>query len=745
MSQTLPRFVTEPDQVIAEAVLAVEPELTASAVEELARATIGRRPERVKLAEILATEPNTLTAARPQGPRTIEYLIRALIAHGATRVRVPRCAGCGADKPLPNHDGELRICRNCASRNRRARRCAVCGAAHASSTDRLGKPRCRKHPPHDGRDVLGEVCGHVMSLAVGLSRATIEEAVMAAVPQSSGRLRLLWSLDDTPGLLTRHAVKGPAGTLRLMKELIDRGASGLSAPSCPFCHRTKPLPARRDGLSCCVMCHRAVLHEPCSVCNRSAFVAARAFDGKPMCFTCRQADPLNHAACSRCGTVAAVVARTAKGPLCGRCRQSPTATCATCGRTKPCFYVRTGQPMCRSCHHKIQPTEPCSRCGQPKPVNYRTPAGAPLCKRCGEPRFVCGGCGRSHRLHGRTPEGAPLCKLCWAKHPASRMPCTNCSSVETPFHHRLCPRCSAHRALTKTLAAGDGRIPGALEPVFEALITTLPPHIVMQWLAADRPSRTILDRLAEDAGPVTHDTLDRLEHQMHSVAVRTVRSTLVVGGALPARDEELADLEKWLNRTYPRVSDPDQRKVLRSFTTWHHLRRLRRPGTHISKNQADGVKGQTRHVVRLLEWLQQERIPLAECTQDHVDLWLASGSAQRALVRHFLHWAGRRGHTRPLTAPTYFGGYTSPGITHDERWRLVGRLVNDNSLELADRVAGLLVLLLAQPPHRIVTIAVGQVIDRGDALALPLGTTPIDLPPPLDSPPGPTAVNSSDR
>ncbi|MER7468856.1 hypothetical protein [Streptomyces sp. NPDC097981] len=76
---------------------------------------------------------------------------------------------------------------------------------------------------------------------------------------------------------------------------------------------------------------------------------------------------------------------------------------------------------------------------------------------------------------------------------------------------------------------------------------------------------------------------------MHTVAVRTVRSTLVVGGALPARDEELADLEKWLHRTYPgRVSDPDKRKVLRSFTTWHHFRRLRRPGTRISKTRPTG-------------------------------------------------------------------------------------------------------------------------------------------------------------
>ncbi|MGH3991094.1 MAG: hypothetical protein ACRDSN_01360, partial [Pseudonocardiaceae bacterium] len=51
----------------------------------------------------------------------------------------------------------------------------------------------------------------------------------------------------------------------------------------------------------------------------------------------------------------------------------------------------------------------------------------------------------------------------------------------------------------------------------------------------------------------------------------------------------------------------------------------------------------------------------------------------------------------------------------DHRWHLVRRLLHDNDLPLEDRVAGLLLLLYAQPRVQLL-----------------LSAKPLDLPPPLD-------------
>jgi hypothetical protein len=60
------------------------------------------------------------------------------------------------------------------------------------------------------------------------------------------------------------------------------------------------------------------------------------------------------------------------------------------------------------------------------------------------------------------------------------------------------------------------------------------------------------------------------------------------------------------------------------------------------------------------------------------------------------------------------------------------RLLHDDGLELGDRVAGTLVLVYGQQLSRIVALTRDQVEVSSGGTALHLGTTPIDVPPPLD-------------
>ncbi|MEU6449712.1 hypothetical protein [Streptomyces sp. NPDC046979] len=138
-----------------------------------------------------------------------------------------------------------------------------------------------------------------------------------------------------------------------------------------------------------------------------------------------------------------------------------------------------------------------------------------------------------------------------------------------------------------------------------------------------------------------------------------------------------------------------------------------------------------RNTVRLLEWLPQTGSSLATCTQDQLDAWLVDGPPQRTLVRGFVCWTSRHRHTKALTAPHYTSKFAAEVIAQDQRWTLVRRLVHDTELQTADRSAGLLLLLFAQPAARICRLTTEHLLDDGHTLRL--GRQPVDIPAPLDS------------
>ncbi|MFJ2175981.1 hypothetical protein ACIOHE_24195 [Streptomyces sp. NPDC087851] len=78
--------------------------------------------------------------------------------------------------------------------------------------------------------------------------------------------------------------------------------------------------------------------------------------------------------------------------------------------------------------------------------------------------------------------------------------------------------------------------------------------------------------------------------------------------------------------------------------------------------------------------------------------------------------------------------WTGPAGPHDqdERWADARRLLNDESVATADRVAGLLVLLYAQTASSIHRLTTDRVTQDDDHVLLHLGDQPIQLPAPLD-------------
>jgi hypothetical protein len=275
---------------------------------------------------------------------------------------------------------------------------------------------------------------------------------------------------------------------------------------------------------------------------------------------------------------------------------------------------------------------------------------------------------------------------------------------------------------------------GSLHPHAEAIYHVLAasgPVPLMHWLTSSSAAPAILTEISRASQPPGHDTLDRY---LPSRAARHLRAILVAGGVLPPRDEHLANLERWTAHTTAQISDPAERQIVRSFAAWHHLRRLRRQSGrhHITAGQAGHVRHQIRAAARLISWLRSTGTTLATCTQRDIDTWLATGTTSCHHARAFVAWATTRGHTRGLDIPPRARSDLITQIEDDHRWALARSLLHDDRHATEDRVAGLLVLLYGQPLARIARLTRDQITLTPDQAQLTLGTTPLDLPPPLD-------------
>ena len=82
-----------------------------------------------------------------------------------------------------------------------------------------------------------------------------------------------------------------------------------------------------------------------------------------------------------------------------------------------------------------------------------------------------------------------------------------------------------------------------------------------------RPRRTLQAVAGHSA--VTHEALDTLPPGRTLVHLR---SMLVAAGALPARDERLVALERWIGQVIAGRTFPEHRRALHGYAVWHQLR-----------------------------------------------------------------------------------------------------------------------------------------------------------------------------
>jgi hypothetical protein len=688
------RALASPLAVVAEVVAGVDPALDPVVIGAAAEQVAASRHKRRRLALALLEDPAVLTDGRATSPAVVQQLVRALLERGATRLVVARCAECGRPQPLPARRGPAGICLSCYRRQARVS-CSGCGRrAMAATRDRDGRPRCQRCPISDRADPLVGILAAVWQLAPTTAASTVTAAIGRAAPSVALQRRLAWALEGQPALLAGAGASGPAVALRLIEELLAAGVTGVVRPACPGCQRVVRLDGLRDGQRVCSACYARARAEPCSGCGATRAVTIRDAAGRPCCSVCAGRDPARQQVCARCGRPRTVVKRTADGPLCRSCWRGPTATCSCCGRQAPCTGIRAGRPRCERC---ARPRQPCVRCGRVLPVAARHHDG-PWCVGC-------------HRSRPR--------------------PCQGCGVEEPVVAEGCCAGCVLDRRVRVLLSGDDGGIRPQLRDLQQTLTATRPARAALKWL--HNPSvQVVLRQFASGTRPVSHHALDELAGDRR---VEHLRSVLVAGGCLPARDQALTRLERWTDQAVAGIQRPEQQRLIRAFAVWHLLRRLRRRvgDGQASLAQTNWLRTRIRAAIGLLDWLAAHDLTLATCRQADLDRWRAAGNhSTRHPAHEFIRWAVERRLAHNLEVPCHTWTGPAQPIDTTQRWQVARRLLTDTTLSPTDRVAGLLVLLYAQPVSMITRLTVDHVSSDDSGVRLQLGQAPILLPAPLD-------------
>ena len=284
--------------------------------------------------------------------------------------------------------------------------------------------------------------------------------------------------------------------------------------------------------------------------------------------------------------------------------------------------------------------------------------------------------------------------------------CSACGREDKLYERGHCDRCALVRRAAELMAGPDGAVPPLLMGVHDAIVSSPTPRKALNWLrqGAGAP---ILRAMATGTTAVAHEALDA---HARPGAANYVRHMLVANGALAARDDRLATLERIITDTVATIERPEDRKIVAAFATWHVLRRLRRQADHrpTARTPISHARNQVVGAVRLLDWLAEGGLSLATCTQGDIDRWLTTGPPSRYDARHFLEWTSERKLSATLEVPVLKSGPGS-ALDAEERWDTIRRLLTDPAIELADRVAGSFLLLYAQPLSRIAAMTLDRI------------------------------------
>jgi len=670
----------------------------------------------VGLIEHLRAHPDALRSGSSAAPASLLRLALALHAAGVSGLVLPRCVDCnGASPRLDRVVAGGRLCGPCVNA-RAAGPCRICARLKpAVSRDATGAPICSAcRTKADSNIKACGLCGNPSRVRQRINGIVL--GVCCSVPLQARCTVCGWR----KGV---HAYK-------TRRPLCAVCAAGPTA-TCSQCGQHAPLPTTDSEPACCARCTRRK-PSTCRDCGQLSTRKPRPGQ-QSQCPDCYRRPT---GICGRCGRERVIVRLAVDGDpgLCGVCWHGPTTTCAGCGQLRACRGERRGRMLCQSCSPR--PLYRCARCGQQRHSAAELGEGR-ICQACYSKALAakgsCPGCGNVRRLLTYPGHPDALCADC-AGIPARRV-CRDCGNEDSLYAAGRCPPCSLTIRLDALLGPPDAPRRPELEPLRAALHAVTPARTALDWLHRSRSAKILRTILSDNEIELTHDTLDALPP---SNETRFLDYLLTAAGVLPERDHALARLETWVNRTLDASThDAADLRALRTWLTWMVLPRRRR-GPALTDGAVNGVKKPVHAVLTLLDRLGEEDARLADLDQTGLDEWITSTPDSYGNARPFLLWATRRHLAGPLTLPPRATSRRRPIQPAD--WDLARRLLHDplpepgtleRAAQLRIRIAGLLVLLYAQPVSRISRLTLDRITAHGATVELSLGATAITAPPAL--------------
>lgn len=386
----------------------------------------------------------------------------------------------------------------------------------------------------------------------------------------------------------------------------------------------------------------------------------------------------------------------------GRPRTTGTATCARCGRTAgrtratwpegkicgPCFTTATRtHGTCPDCgQHRLLPGPPDS-------------SGGPRCAPCA---------GILHDFH-----------------------CTRCNAEGEFYRRGICARCALREDLNEQLLT-ESSDPETASRIVDVLCKADRPESIITWKRSPKV-QALLRSLSSGETPLTHEGFDAASESANREA-NHLRALFIHHRLLPYQDPYLARFETWIDDKLRDLSD-EVAKPVAQFATWHHLRRIRSITTPEKSAQAPvhSAKQEITETIKFLVWLwETHQRTASNCTQQDIETWLATGPTTRKAIRTFIVFINNTG-TNHRVEMGHYTAKTRPTITQDQRVAWLRELLTGTSESLPYRVAGILLLLYAQPLVRVAKLRIDAVetSETNGNVRISFGSHPVPVPEPF--------------
>ena len=662
------------------------------------------------------------------------------------------CADCGRSTvALRGLDGAGgRLCSACCSR-RRVGVCAGCGLdGRIVGRDPDGGPSCQacasgRRLARVDATARERIIDAVLAAAPGAERSVVIGALTTLTVHARSLRRIDRHLAANPSVFVLGPTHAHRTVGRFVDALIVAGvALNVSYPTCASCDRAMPMSQRTPLCSSCANKARARV---CVGCGKVALVHSRDEQRRPWCAHCintRRRAERHVSAGDQIAQLIDVdidpavldavldsVAPTLRQREALH-RQLAASVALTMPARRPTILARFVRALIA--HGVAIPA--------PIPPRRRT-AAAHRCPRCDRP------------TPGRNSSG---CRTCIAERAAARRgDCALCDRRGVPVENgrcgqcarwdgRRCDRCDARRDLVagtngswrchRCLLCDDldqltARTPPAwLVDLCTALRGAKCVASTRAWLRSS-PGGRLLAQLAGGELEVSHDTLD--EH--HGRSVERLRGLLIVVGALEPHERRLARIEAATIELASKIRNTADRRVVSSWLRWHALARIRRRAERGASvvHSAPNLRRTIVYITAFVNTLDNNARSLSDCRQCDIDHWLAQPGATPATISPFLRWAQRQHHLPAnLEVPSRTSTRSPAAATDDaQRWEHARRLVNDNTIDPDDRIAGALVVLYAQTLTSIATLTTQQLAISDTAAIIDFGTHQIELPEPF--------------